>query len=275
MTLELYAPTVDTDIPRLVVAALKTDAELTGFFTSIELFDYETLLDGWRPTPPCLLVVPGALAEEQMTGDPFYGLYDVGLVAYLHPQTPITDLVAAPGPPGATVLSAGRVEPGVYHYGLTGFGPRGESSIQVLAGYRQISPALAVSALSTVRVTYPSLTGWSGFRLWRTRKGGRALYFHSVLTEAGPFDDNLTDAELAEEMCPIKLQAASLVSRIRQTLKRKELLTEAGRANAKAALRFRTVGDGRRPDWNVRFVSQVATYALQYDSRTRQSTVQR
>jgi len=276
VTPALYTPTVDSDTPRLVTNVLRADAELAGFFTSIRQVGYEMLLDGWRPKPPCLLVLPAKLDDRQMTGVPFYGLFDVTLVAYLYPQTPTTDAVTPPSAPGAvSAASGGNLGAGVYHYALTGFDGSGESPVKTLAGVAQFSPALTLSVASSTTVTYPSLSGYSGFRLWRTRANGRGFYFHSVLTSASPLTDNVADADLGEEMAPIESLGASLTARIRKVLKAGETLREAGITNANAGLTFRTVGDGRRSDWNVRFISQVATYDLTYDSRTRVSTAQR
>ena len=278
MTLELYTPTVDTDVPRLVAAGLRADSQLAAFFTGgIFARGYETVLDGWRPTPPCLLVVPERPAPDdtQKTGRTFYGIFQVRVLAYLPPQTPSSPDVTPPGPPGAVVAGSGRVEAGVYHYALTGISRVGMSDVQMIAGREQLSPAVTVSTPSSLTITYPALTGYSAFALWRTRANGSALRFHSILTAEGPIVDDLPNAELQDDLAPIEAQAGHLIARVRRVLKAKETLVEAGVANANAALKFANGVDGRRTDWGVRVIETLALYDLRYDALTRVATAQR
>lgn len=268
MTLSIYdSGVVDVQIPRLVAAALRADSTLMAFVTGVWRVGSKKLA-GWQPKPPYVLVTAERKEDTRMVGASLYGPYEMAVTLVLHPQQPVNAELLAPAMAVLSEGSAGALT-GTYYYALTAWGDEGESYVREVSGQLQIAGPLVVTA-KKITVVSPALGSAKGFRLWRTKAGGSALYFHSC-RGAGAYTDNLADTELQDELAPMPNLAESITARIRQVLFASETLREGGYGHARAALKLTDAPKEYDANLNVTVVTMTSAYDIKYDKTTRAS----
>lgn len=270
MTLSIYdAALVDVQIPRLVTAALRADSTLMSFVRGVWRVGSRKLA-GWQPKPPYILVTAERKEDTRMVGASLYGPYEMAVTLVLHPEQPVNAAVTGPAMPTLATGSAG-VLTGSYHYALTSWDGSGETYVKEDPnGTLQIAGPLSLTA-QRATVTLPSLGSASGFRLWRTKANGSALYFHSCQAQSGDITDNVPDSALQEEIAPMPNLAESVTGRIRQVLFASETLREGGYGHARAALKLTDEPKEYDAGLNVTCVRLVSAYDIKYDKTTRAS----
>lgn len=270
---DLYDVALDSDLPRLVVAALRADSELAGFFGAASIREHDQQeLRWWTPTPPYLAVTPLGLEEQRGIGGAASAVLRVGVFVYLHPMIPVDPSITELSAPSVAANGAGAMT-GTFLYALTAVTPTGESAVKDSLG--QVQVATITLASQQARVTLPTGGGWTGLRLWRTEANGLALRQRAWIAgdATASYDDNGADTVLGRELAPVRFLGPRLLGQVKRRLIAGEALLSGGYAQAYAFLGFADIEDVIRTDRNQRVLGFVARYPLKYDVQTRRSTV--
>lgn len=266
MSVDGYDINLDAETPRLTAALLRADSWLAGFFgaTGIREHDDSEVI-AWTPIPPYVAVLPGTLREQRTAGQNFKVTAGVRFLVYLPTQVPTLPSITPPAAPTVAVGAAGALT-GVRYYATTAYTGDGESCVDDTTGIVATSLPLTLASQQGT-VTMPTVTGVTGLRLWATRLGGRALFFHSLAASGAVVADNLPDASLSLEMAPIRFLGRRIVSAMKQAL----IAGEGLGGKAFAAMAFE---DGAsRVENGVRVHEFTALVPMRGEIATRRSTV--
>lgn len=270
MTVDGYDLSIDTDIPRIVAASLRADSWVAGFFGATGIREHDdSELEAWTPIPPYVAVLPGTSREQRTTGGGFKATVGVRIRAYLPAMLPpLPSIVPPPAPTAATdgtgLLTGARI------YAATAYTGDGESSVDDSTGIVAVSLPVTYAAQKGA-VTMPTVAGVTGLRLWASKLGGKALFFHSLAASGAVVADNLPDASLSLEMAPVRFMGRRIVSALKQALIAREGLPVGGHARAFAAMAFEDATAS--VESGVRVHEFTALVPLRGDISTRESTV--
>lgn len=268
MSVDGYDLSADVDLPRLTAAALRSEAWILAFFGAdrIREHDDEEIL----PQPPYVAVLPGPVRETRAAGDVLKATVGVRVRAYLQAMPPTTAALTPPAAPTAATDGTG-VLTGTRLYAATVYDTAGESCVDDSTGIVMTSAAITYSAQKG-KITMPAVGTGQALRLWATKLGGTALYFHSLAASAAVVADNVPDASLSLEMAPIRFLGRRIVSALKRSLVVRERLEVGGTARAFGALGFEDAQT--RAENGVRVHEFTALFPLRMDVYTRTSTVE-
>lgn len=269
MTSPIYADAVQARVLKGIRKAYADDQNVLAFFgaNGIREISYEELEHPIRP--PFLAIVSGQAKAERVVSRQADLIYSVPLVAFLPRQTPANPNV--PTPTGLSV-AAGAAGPltGVYAYRLTGWNAEGESWAS-----GEVGVTLSADAADLTFGTIPS--GVTGLRVWRTEAGRTAFrYLETLQADAvalGTWTDAVPDADLGDELAPIRLFGENLKDYLRLVLFAKETLRdENGVDLCDAALVFGDRVDVIDRARNLRVIGMAAACSTIFSVETMQPT---
>ena len=266
MSVDGYDINLDAETPRLTAALLRADSWLAGFFGANGIREHDdSEVEAWTPTPPYVAVLPGTLREQRTAGQSFKVTMGVRFLVYLPGMIPTLPSIVPPPAPTATTNGTG-VLVGARFYAATSYTGSGESCLDDSTGI--VATSLPVTyATQKGAVVMPTVAGVAGLRLWATKLGGKALFFHSLAASGATVEDNLPDASLSLEMAPIRFLGRRVVSAMKQAL----IAGEGLGGKAFAAMAFE---DGQqRVENGVRIHEFTALVPMRGEVATRRSTV--
>lgn len=266
MSVDGYDLSDDVDLPRLAAAAIRAEPWVASFFGPAGIREHDdSEVSGWTPAPPYVAVLPGTMRETRAAGDVVRATMGVRVLVYLQTMIPTAPWITPPQAPTAATGSAGALT-GTRLYAVTAYDGSGESCVLDTGGI--VATSLPVTyAAQRGTITMPAVTGVSGLRLWATRLGGKAFYFHSLAASGAVVTDNLLDTELSLEMAPIRFLGRRLVSAVKRALVTRE------RMDGKAFAAMAFDGDTTRAENGVQVHEFQAFVPLRMDVTTRESTV--
>jgi hypothetical protein len=270
MSVDGYDLSMDTDIPRLVAAALRAESWVAGFFGAAGIREHDdSEIETWTPIPPYVAVLPGTSREQRTTGGGFRATVGVRVRCYLPTMIPTVPSVASPAAPTVAISGTG-VLTGTRLYATTAYTGLGESCVDDSTGI--VATSLPVTyATQKGAVTMPTVAGVTGLRLWATKLNGTALFFHSLAASGAVVTDDLPDASLSLEMAPVRFMGRRIVSALKRALVAREGLPVGGNARAFAAMAFEDAAS--TVESGVRVHEFSALVPLRGDVITRESTV--
>jgi hypothetical protein len=266
VSVDAYDLSDDVNLPLQVAAVLRAEPWLLGFFGAdgIRAHD-DSDVAAWTPRPPYLAVLPGTMRETRAAGEVLRVAISVRVRIYLQTAIPTAAWITSPMPPTVTVNGAG-VLTGVRRYAVTAWDGSGESSVHDSTGIVMTSGAVTYVAQKGSLVM-PTVAGVTGLRLWATKLGGTALYFHSLAASGATVEDNKPDSALSLEMAPIRFLGQRLVSACKRAL----IAREGMNGKAFAAMAFEDVDP--RAENGVRAHEFRALIPARLSVVTRESTV--
>jgi len=261
-----YDINLDAETPRLVAALLRADAWVAAFFGANGIREHDdSEVAAWTPIPPYVAVLPGALREQRTIGMGMRATAGVRFLVYLPAVTPTLPSIVSPGVPVASVSGTGALT-GVRMYAATACTAAGESCVEDSTGIVALSSPVTYSGQKG-SVVMPAHSTATTLRLWATKLGGKALYFHSFAAPAATVEDNLPDASLSLEMAPIRFLGRRITSALKQAL-------VAGDGLGGAAFKAMSFEDGQqRVENGVRVHEFTAYVPMRGEVASRRSTV--
>lgn len=266
MSVDGYDINLDAETPRLTAALLRADAWVSGFFGAAGIREHDdSEVAAWTPIPPYVAVLPGPLREQRTSGLGMFVTAGVRVLVYLPAVAPTVPSIVSPGSPTVTLDGTG-VLIGARMYATTACTSAGESCVDDSTGIVAMSTPVTYAAQKGA-VVMPAHASATTLRLWATRLGGKALFFHSFAAPGATVVDNLPDASLSREMAPIRYLGRRVTSALKQAL-------IAGDGLGGKAFRALTFEDGESRTENGVRVHEFTTYVpMRGEVSSRRSTV--
>lgn len=217
MSVDAYDLSDDVNLPLQVAAVLRSESWLLGFFGEAGIRAHDDAeVSMWTPPPPYLAVLPGVMRETRAAGEVLQVSIGVRVRAYLQAAIPTAAWLAPPLAPTGAAAGAGALT-GSRIYAATRYDAHGESCVHDTTGMVLTSSPVVYSS-QRGSLVMPTVTGDPRLRLWASKLGGTALYFHSLTTSAATVEDNKLDSALSLEMAPVRFLGQRIVSACKRAL---------------------------------------------------------
>lgn len=266
MNVDAYDLSDDVTLPLRVASALRAESWLLAFFGAegIRVHD-DAEVSVWTPAPPYLAIIPDPIRETRAAGEVLQATIRMRIRAYLQTMIPTAPWLTPPGAPVVTVDGAGPLT-GSRLYAATVYDPRGESCVADSTGIVMTSSPVTYAAQKGA-VVMPTVATGLALRLWATKLGGTALYFHSLAASGATVADTKTDNELSLEMAPVRFLGLRIVSACKRSL----IGVDGFDGKAFRAITFEN--DTVRAENGVRVHEFQALVPSRFSVYTRESTV--
>jgi hypothetical protein len=250
----LYDTRIDDELIESIRRRQAANADLVAFTGGRVVGAEWEELDGPLVTP-LLAISPRRADGKRMPSGTISLDYVVRFRLYLPRATPAVDSLASPGRPTVTASGSGAVSGGFY-CGVTAFNRFGESWLTRAALPSATNPITRVTAASQrLSWSWPAVANADGYRLWRSEDGGLAMRWLATTDETS-FEDNVPDAELGQELAPIKWMAMIIKGWVQTDVLSGEVYrTITGRQLADPATEMSEIEDRPLQNRNLRVIA--------------------